>query len=69
MVVTGEPGIGKSRLVEEFRQWAAQRGAVTASARSYAAEGSLAYAPVVSWLREIGVGRWRGRLTTPSWPP
>lgn len=63
VVVTGEPGIGKSRLVEEFRQWVAQRGAITASARSYAAEGSLAYAPVVSWLREIGVGRWRGHLT------
>jgi DNA-binding SARP family transcriptional activator len=62
VVVSGEPGIGKTRLVEEFRQWAAQRGAVVASARSYRAEGTLAYAPVVSWLRDLGVARWRGHL-------
>jgi DNA-binding SARP family transcriptional activator len=61
-VVTGEPGIGKTRLVEEFRQWAARAGARTAVARSYAAEGTLAYAPVAAWLRELGVDRWRGRL-------
>ncbi len=63
VVVTGEPGIGKTRLIEEFRHWAAQHGAVTASARSYTAEGALAYAPVVAWLRDLGVARWRGRLT------
>ncbi len=63
VVVTGEPGIGKTRLIEEFRHWAAQHKAVTASARSYTAEGALAYAPVVAWLRDLGVARWRGRLT------
>jgi DNA-binding SARP family transcriptional activator len=63
VVVTGEPGVGKTRLVEELRHWVAQRGTVTASARSYTAEGTLAYAPVVAWLRDLGVARWRGRLT------
>jgi DNA-binding SARP family transcriptional activator len=63
VVVTGEPGIGKTRLVEEFRHWAAQHGARTASARSYAAEGGPAYAPVAAWLRELGVARRRERLT------
>jgi DNA-binding SARP family transcriptional activator len=63
VVVAGEPGVGKTRLVEEFRHWAAHRGASTASARSYAAEGALAYAPVVAWLRGLGVARWRGRLS------
>ncbi|MFC7533023.1 ATP-binding protein [Actinoplanes sp. GCM10030250] len=61
VVLTGEPGIGKTRLAEEFRQWAAGRGAATATARSYRAEGTLAYAPVVHWLR-AGLPRWRRRL-------
>jgi DNA-binding SARP family transcriptional activator len=51
VLVTGEPGIGKTRLIEEFHSWCAHRGALTAEARSYAAEGALAYGPVVSWLR------------------
>ncbi|WP_328474901.1 AAA family ATPase [Actinoplanes sp. NBC_00393] len=61
VVLTGEPGIGKTRLAEEFRQWAAGQGAATATARSYRAEGTLAYAPVVHWLR-AGLPRWRRRL-------
>jgi DNA-binding SARP family transcriptional activator len=51
VLVTGEPGVGKTRLAEEFRVWCAHRGALTAEARSYAAEGALAYGPVVAWLR------------------
>ncbi len=51
LVVAGEPGVGKTRLVDELRAWCARRGALTAEARSYAAEGALAYGPVVSWLR------------------
>lgn len=50
VLVTGEPGIGKTRLIEEFRAWCIHRGAVSATARSYAAEGALAYAPLVEWL-------------------
>ena len=62
VLVTGEPGVGKTRLVEEFRSWSAHRGAVTASARSYAAEGALAYGPVVSWLRIEALARPLARL-------
>jgi DNA-binding SARP family transcriptional activator len=64
VVVSGEAGVGKSRLVEEFRGWCARRGAVVAEARCYPAEGSLAYAPVVGWLRSAALrARW-SRLDT-----
>ena len=62
VLVTGEPGIGKTRLVEELRAWCASRGAVTAEARSYPAEGALAYAPVVAWLRAPPLAARRRRL-------
>jgi DNA-binding SARP family transcriptional activator len=51
VLVSGEPGIGKTRLVEELRSWCEQRGAIAVEARSYAAEGALAYGPLVAWLR------------------
>jgi DNA-binding SARP family transcriptional activator len=51
VMLCGEAGIGKTRLVEELLQWAARQGIACANARCYAAEGQLAYAPVTTWLR------------------
>ena len=62
VLVSGEAGIGKTRLVEEFRVWCAQRGALTIEARSYAAEGALAYGPVIDWLRSDALTMRRSRL-------
>jgi predicted ATPase/DNA-binding SARP family transcriptional activator len=50
-LVTGEAGIGKSRLAEELLTWAYQQGFSVARTRSYAAEGQLSLAPVADWLR------------------
>ena len=55
ILLIGEPGIGKTRLAEEFAAWCSRRGAVTALARAHAAEGALAYAPVVAWLRSPAI--------------
>ncbi|MFI5272187.1 MAG: ATP-binding protein [Ktedonobacterales bacterium] len=64
VLITGEPGIGKSRLAEEMARWAGQVGATTATARSYAVEGRLAFAPVVAWLRGAALRPHIGRLQT-----
>jgi DNA-binding SARP family transcriptional activator len=50
-IISGEAGIGKTRLAEELLSWAGRQGVTVAAARCYAAEGALAYAPVVAWLR------------------
>jgi DNA-binding SARP family transcriptional activator/predicted ATPase len=55
VLVSGEAGIGKSRLAEEFLLWVSQQGVVTAKTRSYAAEGQLSLAPVTDWLRSEGL--------------
>jgi DNA-binding SARP family transcriptional activator/tetratricopeptide (TPR) repeat protein len=49
--VTGEAGIGKSRLVETLLAVAASDGAAVLSARAFPAEGAIAYAPIVGLLR------------------
>jgi serine/threonine protein kinase/tetratricopeptide (TPR) repeat protein len=51
LVLSGEAGIGKTRLAEELFVWVAQQGHSTARAACYAVEGELAYAPVSLWLR------------------
>jgi DNA-binding SARP family transcriptional activator/predicted ATPase len=50
-LITGEAGIGKSRLAEEMLSWATRQGLPTAKSRAYAAEGRLAFGLVADWLR------------------
>jgi DNA-binding SARP family transcriptional activator len=51
VLVTGEPGIGKTRVLEELASLATARGARVLSGRCYELEGNVAYAPVVEALR------------------
>lgn len=55
ILIWGEAGIGKTRLAEEMLDWVGRQGHGCASARSYAARGALAYAPVAEWLRAARV--------------
>jgi DNA-binding SARP family transcriptional activator len=51
LLVTGEPGIGKSRLALELGRRARAEGHLVASARAYEAAGRLPWGPIVDLLR------------------
>ena len=50
-LISGEAGIGKTRLAEALAEWVGRQGIPALTARCYAAGGDLAFAPVVTWLR------------------
>jgi predicted ATPase len=62
LLVTGEAGIGKSRLTEEFLLAVQRQEIITARTRCYAAEGTLSLAPVADWLRGAGLRASLGKL-------
>ncbi|MFQ5888558.1 MAG: AAA family ATPase [Gemmatimonadota bacterium] len=53
VVVQGEPGIGKSRLIQEFVRSACLEPIRVLESRCYAAEKDVPYGPVVDGLRPI----------------
>ncbi len=52
LALTGEVGVGKTRLAEAFLAWAQTQGATILAARCYEGEHNLAYAPVVQLLHD-----------------
>ncbi|MFN3335296.1 MAG: BTAD domain-containing putative transcriptional regulator, partial [Caldilinea sp.] len=50
-LISGEAGIGKTRLAEALAEWVERQGAPVLIAHCHAAGGDLAYAPVTTWLR------------------
>jgi predicted ATPase/DNA-binding SARP family transcriptional activator len=65
-LITGEAGIGKSRLAEELFQSVTRQGFVAAHTRSYGREGSLALSPLTEWLRNPALRSHLARLN-PIW--
>lgn len=57
LLIGGEAGIGKTRLAEELVSWVRRQGGHVLSARCYAAEGELAFTPLIELLRHEGVLR------------
>ncbi len=55
LLITGEAGVGKTRLAEQLLALADQQGMATARARCYGAEGRLTLAPVTEWLRSAQI--------------
>jgi DNA-binding SARP family transcriptional activator/predicted ATPase len=54
-VISGEPGIGKTRFADEFSLSWQRRGLATARARCYPGQGQISYAPVAEWLSSEAV--------------
>jgi DNA-binding SARP family transcriptional activator/tetratricopeptide (TPR) repeat protein len=52
VLVSGESGIGKTRLAEEFLKWAGMHGADLVRGQVYKTSGGLPYQPIIDALRE-----------------
>jgi tetratricopeptide (TPR) repeat protein len=66
VVISGEAGIGKSRLAEELLSMVRQTGGVATAARCYAGDRPLPLAPVAEWLRSDACRQAMERLD-PAW--
>jgi DNA-binding SARP family transcriptional activator/tetratricopeptide (TPR) repeat protein len=53
LVISGEAGVGKTRLAEELVDWVSRQGWPAAMARCYEAEGTLAFTPIADWMRAL----------------
>ncbi len=51
VVISGEPGIGKTRLADELMDFCLRAEHGAARARCYAGQGQVSYAPLAEWLR------------------
>lgn len=51
LFITGEAGIGKTRLAEEFAEWVNRQGIAIATAHCYRTAGGLALTPLLDWVR------------------
>ncbi|MBE0670897.1 MAG: AAA family ATPase [Anaerolineales bacterium] len=51
-VLSGESGMGKTRLADEFLKWAGIQGADVLRGRAYETSGGLPYQPIIDALRE-----------------
>ncbi|MGH3447829.1 MAG: ATP-binding protein, partial [Nocardioidaceae bacterium] len=53
VLVSGEAGVGKSRLLSELAAHARSGGALTATTRCFGSSGGVPLAPVADWIRRL----------------
>lgn len=66
VLLEGEPGVGKSRLAEEFLRWVVASGGTALRSRGYEARTGVPYAPMVEVLRGA-LGAPGLAATAPEW--
>jgi len=66
-VVSGEPGIGKSRLIQEMTILAHQQGFQTFIAQCFEVEQTLPYLSLINLVRQIITNDNRWQLLAPIW--
>lgn len=62
VLISGEAGIGKTRLAEAYLDWAAKQGITTARTRAYASDVRLPYTPLTELLHSDPLSRRLSRL-------
>ncbi len=67
-MLVGEPGIGKTRLAEEFGVYAGLRGAQVLTGHCYEGESSLPYRPFIEAFRQYTRTRPDAELRTQLGP-
>ena len=66
VLLTGEPGIGKSRLLAELVAKARERGATVLQGSAYEAETGQPYGPWMDALGQVTAAWWAARSATNS---
>jgi DNA-binding SARP family transcriptional activator len=64
LLLLGEAGIGKTRLIDEFRLWAVRQGVTVAYARCYASQSRWAYVTAADLLRSPDIKKGLVSLET-----
>jgi predicted ATPase len=66
VLLEGEPGVGKSRLADEFVRWVVADGGTVLRGHGYDLQGGIPYEPIVEMLRDaLGAPGLAG--TAPEW--
>ena len=63
-LISGEAGIGKSRLITEVRQLATERGFILFQGNCFEQDSTLPFAPLIDLLQTL---EWRGLFSHASW--
>lgn len=53
VLLSGEAGLGKTRLVSDFSEWLKRNGALIHREECFPLQSDLTYAPLINWIRDL----------------